>query len=205
MKNITFLLGILGVLLFVITTIIGGFLFPDYSHIKQLISESYAIDTEHGISLRTFGFFPSGLLLTLFGVFAIRVLPKSTISTLGFLGFTIFYGLGTVVVSLFPCDVGCNKALINPSISQVIHNLSGALTYLIVPVSIILIGIKARSWSQGNSISLVSLFCGILALSMLLFVNNLESIYIGVYQRIIEASILFWVVSCAFYIKKYNI
>jgi hypothetical protein len=41
--------GLLGVLFFISATILGGWQFPSYSHISQLISESYAIGTPYSI------------------------------------------------------------------------------------------------------------------------------------------------------------
>ena len=200
--NKIFWFGILGVLFFVFTTILGGLLFANYSHIQQLISESYATGTPNGFYLRAFGFFPSGLFLALFAFYSISVLPKSKLTTIGFIGFGVFYGIATMLVSVFPCDVGCNKELINPSISQLIHNISGGLTYLLVPFCIILIGATAKKWSNGKAFSTLSILCGITALLFFIFfMNNLEGNYVGLYQRIIEVSILFWIVNCAFYIK----
>ncbi len=62
----TFLIGIIGVSLFVVSSVLGGFLIENYNMASQLISESYAIDTEYGIILRIFGYIPSGILITLF-------------------------------------------------------------------------------------------------------------------------------------------
>ena len=51
----TFLIGIIGVSLFVVSSVLGGILIENYNMASQLISESYAIDTEYGIILRIFG------------------------------------------------------------------------------------------------------------------------------------------------------
>ncbi len=203
--NTIFWFGILGVLFFVITTLVGGFLFPNYSHIQQLISESYATGTENGFYLRIFGYFPSGLFLTLFAFLTLRILPKSKLTTTGFLGFGLFYGITTIIVSIFPCDEGCNPEFINPSISQIIHNISGGLTYIIVPISLILIGISLKHYKNGKLISKLSIFCGLLAIVFVMVLINIPNANnIGLYQRIFEGTILFWVVNCALYIKRYS-
>lgn len=195
--------GIAGVSLFVATTIIGGALFPGYSHLSQFISESYATGTAYGPQLRFLGYLPSGLCIALFALFAMKALPKSPLSTLGFAGIGIFYGLATVIVSLFPCDAGCSNEFASPSLSQLIHNLSGMLTYMIVPLSLILLGIAARKWANGRSISILAFACGIIAI---LFVGvlspALHSTFAGLFQRIIEGSILLWIFACAIYLGK---
>jgi len=204
-KTITFWLGVLGAILFIIPSVLGGFQFDTYSHISQFISESYAFGTPYGLYMRFLGYIPSGILIALFSISCWKILPKSSILKIGLIGFGVFYGIGTIMVGLFPCDEGCNKELINPSISQLIHNLFGGLTYLIVPACLILIGFSSRKWSGSTSFSTLSIICGTVALvfSMLLLSDS-NGNYIGLFQRITEGSILFWLVNFAFYIKNYN-
>ena len=204
-KTTTFWFGIFGVILFIIPTVLGGFQFETYSHISQFISESYASGTPYGIYMRLLGLIPSGILIALFAFSASKLLPKSRLAKIGLIGFGLFYGIGTIIVGVFPCDTGCNKEFINPSISQIIHNSSGALTYLFVPACLILIGIGSRKWNNGKSISILSIVCGAAALgSSLMLSNDPTGDYIGLFQRIIESFILFWLINFAFYIKNYK-
>ena len=203
MRNkITFFIGILGVTLFVVASIVGGLLIGYYSFTAQYISESYAIDTEYGVFLRTFGYVPSGILITIFCFLGAAFFRPGTLTKIGFYGLGIFYGLATVIVGIFPCDSGCNRAFIDPSISQVIHNLMGVLTYIFVPISIILIGIGLKQ-SNYNRLSIQAIFHG--SISMLLvffFFSNADSEYIGLYQRMVEAVFIIWIITCAIAIKN---
>ena len=204
-KTITFWLGILGALFFITPSVLGGLQFENYSHISQFISESYAFGTPYGIYMRFFGFIPSGILITVFSFSCWKLLPKSSVLKMGLFGFGVFYGIGTIMVGLFPCDEGCNKELINPSVSQLIHNLFGGLTYLIVPACLILIGFSSRKWSGSTSFSTLSIICGTIALMFsMLLLSDPDGNYIGLFQRITEGSILFWLINFAFYIKNYN-
>lgn len=204
-KTTTFWFGIFGVILFIIPTVLGGFQFETYSHISQFISESYASGTPYGIYMRLLGFIPSGILIALFAFSASMLLPKPRLAKISLIGFGLFYGIGTIIVGVFPCDTGCNKEFINPSISQIIHNSSGALTYLFVPACVILIGIGSRKWNNGKSISILSIVCGAAALgSSLMLSNDPTGDYIGLFQRIIESFMLFWLINFAFYIKNYK-
>jgi hypothetical protein len=204
-KTTTFWLGIFGAILFIVPSALGGFQFENYSHIRQFISESHAFGTPYGVYMRFLGFVPSGILIMLFTFSAWKLSPKSNLLNIGLIGFGIFYGIGTIIVGIFPCDTGCNKEFINPSVSQTIHNFSGALTYLIVPACLVLIGISFRKWSKGKTISTITIFCGIMAFvfSMLLS-SNPTGDYIGLFQRITEGFILFWLINFAFYIKNSN-
>jgi hypothetical protein len=197
----TYITGILGVLFFVITTIIAGFLYPNYSHISQFISESYAVDASYANPLRFYGYIPSGIFFILFSYFASSKFPKSSLKTLSFLGIGIGYGLGTIICSIFNCDAGCNPEFINPSISQIIHNLTGMFTYLIVPFSILCFGITSRKWSNSFSLSNISFTVAVISFIFVLLLN-INPNYKGLIQRIIEGSILFWIVYVSFHTKK---
>ncbi|MCX7547735.1 DUF998 domain-containing protein [Xanthomarina sp. F1114] len=202
-KTVTFGFGILGVLFFIIASILGGFQFDNYSHIQQYISETYAINAPYGIYLRVFGFIPSGIFIILFSFSALKLLPENKLLKLGLVGFAFLYGLGNILVSIFPCDIGCNKELINPSVSQIIHTISGGITYTLVPFCLILIGWAARTWTDGKNIMLLSFICGIISfIFSLLISGNPTGYYIGLFQRIIEGSVLIWITTFAFYIKN---
>lgn len=202
-NKIIFFTGILGASLFVVSSIVGGFLIEDYSIASQFISESYAIDTEYGLVLRTFGFIPSGILLAIFSFAVISKLPKSKLTKIGFYGLGMFYGVATVVVGFFPCDSGCNKQFIDPSFSQVIHNLAGFLTYVFVPISIILIGFGLKISKTYKRLSMQGITYGILCILLVyLFFSDPNSEYLGLYQRIIESLFIVWIITCANAIKN---
>jgi hypothetical protein len=202
-KSKAFWTGIIGVLLFVLTTIIGGFLHPNYSHTSQFISELYAVDAPNADSLRYIGYIPSGIFFFLFSIFAIVETPKSIQRAVGFLGIGFGYGLGTVVCGFFTCDAGCNPEFINPSLSQLIHNLMGFVTYCIVPVSILLIAMASRKWKNSTSFSNISFVLAIISFCFVVLLNtNLHSPYKGLIQRVIEGSILIWIALCSFYFIK---
>lgn len=203
MRAFTFWCGVLGASIFVTTAILGSLQFETYSHLSQYISESYAMGTPYGETLRFFGYLPSGILLTIFAFLAIKLLPASQLSKIGFTGFGIFYGLVTALTAFFPCDAGCNREWINPSNSQIIHNLIGFATYIFVPPSLILIGIASRSWHNAKLFTTISLLSAIIAgTGVSILLSEPHAAYAGLYQRIIESAILLWVVVCAFQIRK---
>ncbi len=202
-NKLTFLIGIVGASLFIISSILGGLLIDNYSIISQYISESYAIDTEYGMALRTFGYIPSGIFIAIFCFTGVRFFAPTKLLNIGFYGIGLFYGLATVVVGMFPCDSGCNKDFIDPSTSQLIHNFMGLLTYLFVPVLIILIGLELKKIQKNTVFPLQSIVLGVISFLFVsvLFLNS-NSKYIGLYQRIIELVFILWVVFCAIAIKN---
>ena len=194
-------LGFIGVSLLIFTLIFGGLLIENYDITNQFISESYAIDTKHGVSLRLLGYIPSGIIIALFCFLGEKNLDSKLVVKIGFYGIGIFYGLGTTVTGIFPCDSGCNKELLNLSSSQIIHNTAALLMYLFVPFFIILIGLairKTRHWFSIQSV-ILGLFSSIL---VYLFGSDLLGKYVGLYQRIIEIIFALWIILCSLEIKK---
>ena len=186
-------LGFIGVSLLIFTLIFGGLLIKNYDITNQFISESYAIDTKHGVSLRLLGYIPSGIIIALFCFLAEKYLDPKLVVKIGFYGIGIFYGLGTTVTGIFPCDSGCNKELLNLSSSQIIHNIAALLMYLFVPLLIILIGLAIRKTRHRFSIQ--STMLGLFSLIFVyLFGSELLGEYVGIYQRIIEIIFALWII-----------
>ena len=81
----------------------------------------------------------------------------------------------------------------------------GSLTYLFVPICLIAIGIKTRKWNNYNRFSNLSLVTGFLAL---LFVGILfaqpDGNLKGLNQRVIEGSILLWILYASIKALKSN-
>lgn len=190
-------IGILGAVLFATSSILGGLLIKGYDPLRQLISETYAIEVTYGLYLRMFGVIPSGILFTLFFFYAKKHFPQHQIIQNGFNGLVLFYGLSTIIVGIFLCDHGCNPEFTNPSTAQIIHNLFGFLTYLTVPCFILLLSVGLRKTNHTN-LSYLGIILGLLSTILVLFIFlNPKTFYFRVYQRIIECSFLLWVISCA--------
>jgi len=196
-------IGIGGVVLFVVAAICGAFLIPGYSQVSNFLSESYAIDTTYGIYLRVLGYIPSGLLMLLFCFFAVKHFPKNKVTSIALKGIGLFYGGGTILTGIFPCDAGCNKEMINPSVAQLIHSLSGLFSYTATPFFVIMLGLAALKWKDAGNTGKSILICGFVSLVFaVLFFSQLNSPYGGLIQRILEGSILLSILFTAFDLKK---
>lgn len=198
MKNF----GVIGCLIFIITTIIGGYLYPNYSHISQLISESYAIDAPYNFQLRFFGYIPSAIFTGIFVLYFNFKTPKTSLKTLATVLILVSYSIATIICAIFNCDAGCNPNFINPSISQVIHNLSGSITYLIMPFAMLLIGLEFKKIGDFYFYKMCLLLFSISLLFIVILFNNFNSSYNGLLQRIIEMTFILWFVFATKAIKK---
>ena len=196
-------IGILGVSLFAIAAIVGPLLIEDYSVVSQYISESFASDTEYGWYLQYFGYVPSGILITIFCFSAPKKLPSSKLIIAGFFGLALFYGLGTVLVGIFPCDAGCPTDVIDSSLSQLIHNAMGSLTYIFLPICIIAIGLGLKKMEGYSRLSQIAMATAIISgIFIFILFSNPESDYRGVLQRVIETWFITFMVSIAMAIKN---
>ena len=203
-NNSIFSIGVFGVSLLVTSFILGGLLIENYDILSQFISESYAIGTKYGLFLRIFGYIPSGILITYFCFLAVKCFQQNILIKIGFYGIGIFYGITSLVTGIFPCDSGCNRELIDPSFSQLIHNYAALLMYVFTPISIIVIGIGLRL-TNYTKLSLIAISCGIISLLFVyLLFSDLTPQLLGLYQRIIESIFIIWILVCAFSIRNIN-
>lgn len=130
LARLVFPFAALSAVFVLLLTVLGGANFPNYSHASQFISELGATGAPHEMLIRFTGFLPAGVFLWLFSLGAFLLLPRSRLTTFGLIGIFLYAG-GYVVAAFFPCDLGCRP--VQPSTSQVIHNLFGLIGYVAAP------------------------------------------------------------------------
>lgn len=195
-RRVALPLAVLSFVAVALPTLVAGAAFPGYSHVAQFISELGANGAPHGELMRFAGFLPAGLLLTAFAGVAYRTLPPSGKTTVACAGLAV-YALGYVAAVFFPCDLGCRP--VNPSVAQIIHNAAGLAGYLAAPVMMLLFGLGARSWPGGQWLAPLAFIAAAVTLIGLMSLSP-KSPWVGLSQRMIEASVLTWVVCCGFYL-----
>lgn len=188
--------GILGSLAVVLLTVIGGAHFPNYSHASQFISELGADGAPNARLINLGGFLPAGIFIIAFAFFAWRSLPRSGATTFGMFGLALF-ALGYLVAVVFPCAPGCRP--VEPTLSQAVHNLFGLAGYLFAPVSLFVLGWQARRWPRATHLAAFGFVGSGFALLGLLFLSP-DFKYVGIAQRILEGSVLLWIMACALYL-----
>lgn len=197
-NRLAFISAVLGTLAVFLLTVLGGAAFPNYSHASQFISELGARGAPNAQVINFAGFLPAGVLICTFALCAWRTLPRSRVTSLGFLGIALF-AAGYLVAAFFPCEGDCRPA--QPSASQAVHNLLGLAGYVTAPLALALLGWQARSWPKASHLFFAGFGCAGVALLGLLFLSP-DFEYVGIAQRLLEASVLSWVVLCAWYINR---
>lgn len=198
MKNF----GIIGCIIFIVTTIIGGYLYPNYSHISNLISEAYAVDATYNYQLRYFGYVPSAIFTGIFMIYFNANTPKSSLKTFACFSILISYSVATIICAIFNCDAGCNPEFINPSLSQIIHNLSGFITYVVMPFAMLLIGLEFKKFGDLDFYKKCLVLFVISFVFFCVLMNNHKSDYIGLIQRVIETTFILWFIFARNALKK---
>jgi Protein of unknown function (DUF998) len=195
-KSAAFWSGLAGTALYVTACVLSGLRVPHYSHVSQYLSEAVALGAPYGQLIRYGLLIPSGVLFSLFSVFAARAVPGSVLASLGFYGLAIFHGGFHVLASIFPCIEGCNIGRSTHDPRQDIHNAIALFSYLLVPFCLMAIGFAARRWRNGFVVSLGAILAGIVcfAFGVILWLMR-YSPYAGLFQRIVEASVLCWIVT----------
>jgi hypothetical protein len=202
MKSLASWSGFLGVISLLLATVLGCAQFSEFDHVSQYLSEMYAVGTPYGRELRLFLLVPGGVLITVFALLAGREY-KSRLIGLGFLGIAISYGCATVVGSAFPCDAGCPRDLSEASPSYVIHLTAGMVTHLLVPPSLLLIGIAAWRWTDDKAVAFSTITIGTLGLGCnVLLGDDPTSPYAGLFQRIFEGSTVGWILIVVFGLQR---
>ena len=196
--RIAFLCAIVSASVVFLFTVIGAAAFPGYSHVSQFVSELGATGAPHGMLVRFGGFLPAGVSLSIFAVAAFRSLPRSGLTTFALWGLGVYAG-GYVAAAFFPCDAGCRPA--QPSLSQIIHNLTGMAGYALAPLFLFAFSWQARRWPSGAQLAAFGFIAAALCLIGLLTLSP-TSPYVGLSQRVIETSVLLWVVICGIYIRS---
>jgi len=189
--------AVLGAAWLVAMVLIGGAGFAGYDHVSQYISELGATGAPQGWQVSWLGFLPIGVLICAFAVFAWIAAPRSVLATLGFVGVFLF-SIGYVGSAFFPCDYGCRPD--NPSFSQAMHELVGLAGYMLAPITLLLLGLAAWRWPKAVWLSILAFVAAVGALVGLSGLMDADSPTVGLYQRVLEASMLGWVVACGLYL-----
>lgn len=190
--------AVLGAAWLVAMVVIGGASFDGYDHVAQYISELGATGAPYGAYVSWLGFLPIGILICAFTVFAWRAAPRSVVATIGFVGVFLF-SIGYLGAAFFPCDFGCRPAD-DPSFSQVMHELIGLAGYMLAPLTLLLLGLAAWKWPGAVWLSILGFISAAFALVGLGGLMDPESPQVGLYQRMLEAGMLSWVVACGLYL-----
>ncbi|MBP7705228.1 MAG: DUF998 domain-containing protein [Caulobacter sp.] len=198
LRTIAFWTAVIGSVGLVLLIVVGAAAWPGYSHVRDFISELGATGAPQGRLVSLGGFLAVGVCLTAFCAAAALVAPRSRLRYAGFACLGLF-GLGYMAIAFFRCDFGCPPT--SPSLSQTLHSLTSLAGYVGAPVGMVLLGLSARRWPGAAGLFPLGLVTAAIAAAGFLGML-VESPVGGLVQRLVEGSILVWIVACAFAIRR---
>lgn len=195
MIRVAGVLGLLsGIMAFAFPVVFGG-LDPAYDSARDFISELGAVDAPNAGLVNTYGFLPTGVAMCVFVILAWAVSPRSWSAFFGFAGLFLF-AAGYVGAAFFQCDAGCRPE--NPSFDHILHSLFAAPGYLLAPGFMASLAVAARGWPGGGWLAPLA---GIGAVVSVVALSNFlsDGPQAGLWQRILEACVLTWVLGFGCY------
>lgn len=179
--------GLVASALCLLVPLVFGMLRPEYSHVRDYISELGETGAPYAGWVNLAGFLPIGLIVLVFVFTASRQMPINRKSALLFSS----VGWTYLVASVFPCDPGCPE---RGSMSQMIHNLTAMVCYPATIAGLMLIAISFRGNDSWKKLSVYTMVCGLLvALGFgLMLVPDFAS-WRGLAQRVAEAATFAWI------------
>ncbi|MGI2259838.1 DUF998 domain-containing protein [Shewanella sp. GXUN23E] len=181
-------LPVLSYLWLVLTVLIAGAFYPDYSHVSQYMSELGASGAPHAWSVNYLGFVPTELLLLVFLALLLPVLPQTVPLRLG-IGLLGLYAIMLLGASVFTCDFECRPT--RATFAHGLHITLGAFAYLAGIAGVLLVAVSARSWPNGFPLTLSGVAIAILCFGLLLNLNP-QLPWVGLMQRLMETLMYLW-------------
>ncbi len=182
--------GVVGPILFVALVVVGGFLYDEYSHISQAISELGGAGAEYA-ALQNFNFIMIGVLVIglSWGLVRGRGEPLLGPVLVGLFGLS-----SSIANGLLPCDLGCE----GQTTVGLLHNISGVFGFLAAIAGMFVLERRWRSdpgW-QGHAVfTRRAAFVALAGLAGFIVTRaaEVESID-GLVQRVFVVTLLTWIV-----------
>jgi len=205
LKSRTLILcGILSPILYILATIIGGLLIPEYSHIKNAVSELIQSGAPNKLLLVTLMVISS--ISTILGCLGIILTHKKRINklvTTGIILILINGLLGLLTYTIFPQDP-IHAPMTLPGI---MHIVIVAISALITIVSPLLVGFgicRNEGWESFKLYSIISVLIIFIAGGLTPFIILKEIPLMGLIQRIAIGAYFQWFIVLSIKFYKYK-
>ena len=179
-----------------------GFLDPEYSHLRDYISELGARDAPAAVLMNGIGTILVGVLLCLFSLALYRASEPGFLATAGS-ALLASSGLAFIVVGLYPCDPGCS--LVAPSATMRVHVAAGTVAMSAQTLAPVAFGLRIVSGTGDRRHTAISLVCGvvaIMALIVLLLGQREWLAFPGLVQKIYQTAADAWVFLSAIHLLE---
>ncbi len=203
MKKVYALFGIIGPLIYILAVFIGGVIRHDYSAIYNAVSELTMANAPNKLLLDIlFGIYNVFLLIFGLGAYLDSSINSKKYDTATIM--LVIIGILGLLVLIFTQDPRGSPATLHGTLHILLSGLTAALTI----ISVVLVGIsfkkysniKGFSWYSYITAALIFISGGIGAVSL---ANN--GAYGGLFERITIFLFMIWVISLSYIILKNKI
>lgn len=177
-----------------VAVLVGGWLYPGYSHVSRFISELGATGAPHPAVLDFGGLIPAGALTVAFAVAMYRTYRPGTALAVSS-SLVALAGMSRLIAGIFPCDPGCSLEAMSSSAR--IHALAGLTAFVSGMAAPFLFAVAMRAKRARLGRLSLALGAGALVAFALGFQQGADSPYIGALQRLHLAFFHAWVVIVA--------
>lgn len=176
-----------------------GFLDPEYSHLRDRISELGARDAPSAGLMNIVGTVLVGVLLCLFSLALYRGIEPGILATTS-AALLASSGLAFIVVGLFPCDPGCSLAA--PSATMRVHVVAGTVAMAAQTLAPMALGLRIVSGTGDRRYAAISLACGAIAImALIVLLGQGESLtFPGLFQKVFQVAADVWVLLSAIHL-----
>jgi hypothetical membrane protein len=170
-----------------------GALTPGYEWREDFLSELGALGAPHAALMNYGVFLPVGVLWAVATILLWRSLP---IGAAGATGAVLLFGntVSYVGAAFYACDPGCPS---EGTVSQFMHNLTGAVGYFLTPPALALLGAhlvtKGRALAGFVTLGVAALFSA----SFIVMLGKLDATDAGLWQRLTDYSLFVWMLFAA--------
>jgi hypothetical membrane protein len=181
--------GIVGPPIYAIVVFALGSLWPDYSHLRQSMSELGAVDSPYALMMNTAGLPLLGIMVMAFAIGLRRGLRKSRSARFGTF-FVALAGGAIVMTGMFPCDSGCINVTGIRIAHRVFATISG-IALVLAPFTLIPAISDDNRWRKYAFFSLI--VGVIVVVSSTLYGFRIFEQWKGVTQRLSMGVALLWI------------
>ena len=180
--------GMISPVLWAAAVIYCGAIRPGYDPVRQFISELAERGSSTEYLMRVAGFCLPGLLAAVYGISLLEVQTSSAVAVL-----IIASGLARFIAGVFPCDAGCPT--VNPSFSQVIHNISALVGALALLSAALICFLRPKKVGGSRPFAWYSIASFLIGATfwVLLMINTPARHAVGLFQRVSVGALNSWV------------
>ncbi|NHK30212.1 MAG: DUF998 domain-containing protein [Asgard group archaeon] len=176
--------AMLSPIIYTIMWIIGGFIVPEYSHVKKDVSSLFAVDAHKRWFFQSFFIITSALLLVFFSGMHWGV-NSGVGSIVGPIFFIIASVIGLIVACFFPLDAGGELKTWRGKGHFILITITGILTI----VAMVLMYVRLRLVVSWIGFAIFSLVIAIVSLVLVIIMGIYAgSDYMGLVERFMVSS-----------------